>query len=38
MMKKLFQEPEMNVQTFAVEDVITTSWTPGENESEGDSL
>lgn len=38
-MKKFFQEPEMSIQNFAVEDVITTSnWTPGENEGEGDTL
>lgn len=39
-MKKLFQEPEVNVEKFAVEDVITTSGddtviTPGGNETPG---
>lgn len=32
-MKKLFQEPEMNVETFTVEDVITTSVDLGGNET-----
>lgn len=34
-MKKCFQEAEMNVSTFAVEDIITTSTVvvPGENET-----
>lgn len=36
-MKKLFQEPEVTVEIFSVEDVITTSTeiTPGENELPG---
>lgn len=37
-MKKLFQEPEMNLQAMEVEDVITTSFTYGDNETPGVGL
>lgn len=32
-MKHKFEAPEMEVVTFGVEDVVTTSYTPGENET-----
>lgn len=34
-MKKYFEEPECTVERIAVEDVIATSFTPGENELPG---
>ena len=33
---KKFEEPTLEVQTFEVEDVVTTSWTQGEGETERD--
>ena len=35
-MKKFFEEPIVEVNTFAVEDVITVSGEGGENETERD--
>ena len=35
---KEFQVPEIKIQVFAAEDVITTSWQPGQNELPGDPL
>ena len=33
-MKKVFESPEINIEEFLVQDVITTSdFTPGENET-----
>lgn len=37
-MNKFFQEPEITIEKFAAEEVITTSWTAGDNEGEGDPL
>ena len=37
-MKKSFSQPEMEVVLLTVQDVITASWVPGENETEGDEL
>jgi hypothetical protein len=39
-MKKFFEEPELFMEKFTTEDVLQESqtWTPGENEGEGDQL
>lgn len=35
---KKFETPELNVVKFEIEDVITTSWVPGDDETSGDQL
>ena len=37
-MKKFFEEPKMDILNLAVEDIMSESWVPGENEGEGDLL
>lgn len=36
--KKLFQEPELDILVFSVEDMISSSWKPGDDEVPGDLL